>query len=46
MPGVVDRLAAAEAALMFADDGTVLADHDAIGIGVDFNPTPDRTGRH
>jgi len=31
---------------MLGNDPPVLADHDAIGIGVDFNRTPDRTGRH
>ena len=33
MPGIVDRLAAAEAARMLADDRAVLANDDAIGIG-------------
>src|SRR6516225_7783442 len=37
MPGIVDRLAAAEAAPMFADDRAILADHDAIGIGLDLD---------
>ena len=31
---------------MFGDDPPVLADHDAIGIGMDIDGTPDRTGRH
>jgi len=29
---------------MLADDPAILADHDAIGIGVDFDWTPDRAG--
>jgi hypothetical protein len=37
MPGIGDRLAAAEAAPMFADDRAILADHDAIGIGLDLD---------
>jgi hypothetical protein len=35
MPGIVDRLAAAKAAAMLADDCVILADHNAIGIGLD-----------
>jgi hypothetical protein len=31
MPGIVDRLAAAETAVMLADDCALLADHNAIG---------------
>ena len=46
MPRVVDRLAAAERAGMLGDDPPVLADHDAVGIGMDFDRTPDRAGRH
>src|SRR5258708_37274822 len=46
MPGVVDRLAASEGAPMFGDDPAVLADHDAIGIGMDLDRTPNRAGRH
>src|SRR5207253_548305 len=34
MPGIVGRLAAAEATSMFADNRAVLADHDAIGISL------------
>src|SRR5829696_9803598 len=41
MPGIVDCLATAEAAAMLADDRTVLADHDAIGIGLDLDRPPD-----
>src|SRR6516164_1599730 len=37
MPGIVDRLAAAEAAAMLADNCTLLADHNAIGIGLDLD---------
>ncbi len=32
MPGIIDCLAAAEAAAMLADDCALLADHDAIGM--------------
>jgi hypothetical protein len=46
MPGVIDRIAAAEGAPMFADDPAVLADHDAIGIGLDLDRAPDRAGGH
>jgi hypothetical protein len=37
VPGIINRLAAAKAATMFADDPPVLADHDAIGVGVDVD---------
>ena len=37
MPGVVDRIAAAERARMFGDDPTVLADHDPVGIGMNLD---------
>jgi len=40
MPGIVDCLAAAEAATMLTDDRPVLADHDAIGTGLDLNRPP------
>src|SRR5438552_18799166 len=43
MPRVVDRLATAERAGMFSDDPPVLADDDPVGIGMDFDRTPDRT---
>ena len=36
MPGVIDRI----------DDPAVLADHDAIGIGLDLDRAPDRAGGH
>lgn len=31
---------------MFGDDPATLADYDAVGIGMDFDRAPDRTGRH
>ncbi len=31
---------------MLADDPAVLADHDAVGIGVDLDRPPDRAGGH
>jgi hypothetical protein len=40
MPGVVDRVAAAERAGMFANDPPVLADHDAAGISMNLDGTP------
>jgi hypothetical protein len=40
MPGVVNRLAAAEMAAMLADDRAVLADHHAIGVGLDLDWPP------
>ena len=46
MPGVVDRVAAAERTGMFGNDPTVLTDYDAIGISMNLNRTTDRTGRH
>src|SRR6266850_2060819 len=44
--GVVNRLAAVEGALMFGDDPAVLADYDAVGIGVDLDRPPNRAGCH
>jgi hypothetical protein len=44
MPGVVDRVAAAAGATMFANDPAVLADDDAIGIGMDFDRPTDGAG--
>src|SRR5262249_48022214 len=41
MPGIVDRLAAPEAAAMLADDRTVLTDHKAIGAGLDLDRPAD-----
>ena len=46
MPGIVDRLAAAERARMLGDDPPVLADHDAVRIGMDLDRTPDGAGGH
>ena len=46
MPGIVDRLAAPKAARMLRHDAPVLADHDAIGVGVDFDRTADRARAH
>src|ERR1700685_1293289 len=46
MPRIVDRLATAERSGMFSNDPPVLADHDAVGIGMDFDWTTDCTGRH
>ena len=43
MPGIVDSLAAAEMAAMFADNRAVLADHDAIGVGLDLDRPADGT---
>jgi hypothetical protein len=37
MPGIVDRLAAAETAVMLADDCAILADHNAIGVSLDLD---------
>ena len=45
VPGIVDRLAAAEAAGMLADDLAVLADHDAIGVGLDLDRPADGARR-
>jgi hypothetical protein len=43
MPGIVDRLAAAEAASMLAHDRAVLADRHTIGIGLDLDRSADGT---
>jgi hypothetical protein len=46
MPGIVDRLAAAEAACVLADDRAVLADDDTLGIGLDLDrPADGASGR-
>ena len=42
VPGIVDRLVAAEAAAMLADDPAVLAELDPIGIGTDLDRAADR----
>src|SRR6266568_116585 len=46
VPGVVDRLAAAERTGMLSDDPPVLADHDVVGIGVNLDRPSDRARRH
>ena len=46
VPRVVDGLPACEAAPVHRHDGAVLADDDPLGIGVDLDRTPDRTGHH
>ncbi|MEA2987739.1 MAG: hypothetical protein QOG83_450 [Alphaproteobacteria bacterium] len=46
MPGVVERVAAAERTGMFGNNPPVLADHDAVGIGMDLDRTPDSAGGH
>ena len=43
-PKVVDRLAPAKAARMLGHDPSVLAVHDAIGVGVDIDRAADRAG--
>src|SRR5438552_2867330 len=42
MPGIVDRLAATEAARVIADDRALLADDHAIGISLDLDRPADR----
>lgn len=39
MPGIIDRLVAAEAAAMFSDDRAILLDDNPVCIGVDFDRT-------
>ena len=46
MPGIVDRLAAAETRAMLGDDPPVLADDDPIGVGVDVDRAADGAGAH
>ena len=41
VPGIVDRLAAAEGTPMFSDYPAVLADDDAIGIGLNLDRPAD-----
>src|ERR1700730_5169635 len=41
MPGIIDRLAATEGARMLGNDASVLADHDAVGIGMDLDRPSD-----
>src|SRR5262245_6108113 len=46
MPGIIDRLAPAEGAMMLADDSPILADHDAVGIGMNLDWASDGAGGH
>src|ERR1700693_331231 len=46
MPGVVERVAAVKRAGMLGDDPTVLADYDAIRIGMNFDRSSDRARNH
>jgi hypothetical protein len=45
-PLLVERIAAAERAGMLGNDLAILADHNAIRIGMDLDRTSDCTGRH
>ncbi len=42
LSGIVNRLAALEAARMLADNGAIPSDDDAVGIGVNFGRASDR----
>ena len=44
MPGVVDRLIAAEPARMLGNDRTILADDEALGVGLDLDRPADGAG--
>src|SRR4029077_236544 len=46
MPGIVDRLTTAERARMLGDDPTVLADYDAVGIGMNLDGPSNRARCH
>src|SRR5947207_15883008 len=46
MPRVVDRAIAPIAASVLADDLAILADYDAIGIGMNLDWPTDRLGHH
>src|SRR6478736_2330859 len=46
MPGIVGRLAAAEGAKMLGNDAPVLADYNAVGIGMHLDRAPNRARRH
>jgi len=46
MPGIVDRLAAPVTARMLRHNAPVLADHDVIGVGMDFDRAADCAGAH
>ena len=43
MPGIVDRLVAAETARMLADNGAVLADDNTLGVSLDLDWPTHRT---
>ena len=45
MPGIVDGIAAAERASMLGNDASVLADHNAVSVGVNLDRPPDSAGR-
>ena len=45
MPGIVDGIAAAERASMLGNDASVLADHNAVGVGMNLYRPPDSAGR-
>src|SRR6202047_4354663 len=46
MPGIISCVATAERAWMLGDDPPVLADDDAIRMGMDLDGTPDRARRY
>src|SRR5690606_40581108 len=46
MPGIIDRLATAEAAIVLADLHAILPDDDAIGIGMYLGRAADCRGQH
>ena len=46
MPRIVDCLAATVVAGMLCDDTSILADDDAIGVGMDLDWTTDCAGAH
>src|ERR1700735_4169214 len=46
MPRIVYGCAAPIAAWMFRHDAPVLADHDALGVGVNVDGAADRAGAH
>ena len=44
MPGVIDGIAAAKGSRVLGNDASILTDHDAIGIGLNLDRTPDSAG--
>jgi hypothetical protein len=46
MPGIIDDLAASEAAIMLADDRAILLDDDTLGIGMNIDRPSHRLGYH